>query len=141
MFQFSVIGLWNLIRAFHEGEILLNPKAWKNVELIKGALVTVFMAALAFFPDIGITDVQVVAGSAAIATLGSIILTLVTTKKRGLPPRGKLYEKSVEKTSIDSATDNGGVQFQYQDERRNVPMQSDTEPNSLNDGGKGLSGK
>lgn len=144
MFQFSVTGLWNLIRAAHEGEILLNPTAWKNVELVKGVLVIILLAVLKFFPDVAITDAQVAEVSFAIATLGSIVLTLLTTKKVGLPARGRLYEKAIEKTAAINddgfAGDGDGLQFQYEDSETDPPMQSKASDNSVNSGGDGLLG-
>lgn len=137
----AVLGL---LRALFKTEVVKNPEKWKNPEIITEALVVLLLAVLAFFPDLAVTEAQVLAVASGIATLGAIIMGVMSTDKAGLPPRGKVYEKikenfsdDVDAASADSLPNEGNSHYPA---GQGLPMQSNAEPNSVNAGGKGLRG-
>lgn len=141
------MSLFGLIRAFFKGEALLKAETWKNTQLATETLVVVLIAVLAFMPDLGVSQSQIILIAGSIATLVNIALTVLTTKKIGLPPEGKVYEKVIEKTSTDNTygdIDWGNGDWvrgtDYTDPEPNVPVPDKARVNSVNSGGKGLLG-
>jgi hypothetical protein len=77
-------------RAIQAGEQLKNPAAWKNVQLLMNAFLTILGAVLVFVPDLEVSDAQLNAVAYGLATLGGLLnvyFTAATTTKVGLPPK------------------------------------------------------
>lgn len=126
-----VIKILALVRALFKGEALRDPAAWKNVQLLTDTLVAISLAVLAFFPNISISEAQILTICAGIATLVSAVLTVTTTDKIGIGNEGKAYDYIKKKTEgpdsgSDTADDSGLLLDQ--DERRNVPLRTDSDP-------------
>lgn len=126
-----VLKLLALVRALFKGEALRDSAAWKNVQLLTDILVAITLAVLAFFPDISVSEAQILTICAGIATLVSTVLTVTTTEKIGLGNEGKAYDyikkKTESPTVTDTSADDTGLFFDH-DERRKVPMRTDSDP-------------
>jgi len=141
-----IFKLFGLIRALFKGESLLNPETWKNIQLSTESLVVIAVAVLAFFPDLNVSEAQILGVCSAVALIVSTILTVATTKKIGLPAEGKAYEyiKSKVPEAInhdDVVVTDDGVQFRSSSRETELPLSDKTKPNSVNSGGKGLLGR
>lgn len=121
-----ILRLLVLVRALFKGEILLNPETWKNRQVTIEALMAVSLAAMAFFPNLSVTEAQILGLCTAVAAIGDIILTIVTTKKIGLKEEGKVYDYVKAKTDpVVPPTDDPGLHG-GDDQGSELQLQSDS---------------
>ncbi len=85
------------LQALQAGEIINDPEKWKNRQSVMGAIVALISGIVAFLKVFGVELHLSNDMIGAIAFVGAIflgaantILTIITTRKIGLKPKGEL---------------------------------------------------
>lgn len=76
-------------RVFRKGEEVANPAAWKLGQITATAIIAFLAAAVqaaaAFGYEVPVNEDQLTAIAGGVLAVGNVVLTLVTSKRAGLP--------------------------------------------------------
>lgn len=85
----KIRAIWRL---FRQGEQVANPAAWKNGQItanLLAALIVALSGALKSFGiDVGVSDADSLAMGGGVLAFYNVVLTVVTSRKVGLPAGG-----------------------------------------------------
>jgi len=81
---------------FRVGQVVSNPAAWKNAQLVGAFLTALVSLGMAFGYDLGLSDEQIAGGAAFIVAVVNGVLVVITSKKVGLPSKNAPLNKMVD---------------------------------------------
>jgi hypothetical protein len=80
-------------RVFRKGEEVANPAAWKLGQITATAIIAFLaaaaQAAAAFGYEVPVNEDQLTAIAGGVLAVGNVLLTLITSKRVGLPAVGE----------------------------------------------------
>ena len=86
----KLLAIWKL---FRKGEEVTNPEAWKLGQITATAIIAFLAAAVqaaaAFGYEVPVDENQLTAIAGGVLAVGNVVLTLVTSKRAGLPAVGE----------------------------------------------------
>lgn len=86
----KLLAIWKL---FRKGEEVTNPEAWKLGQITATAIIAFLAAAVqaaaSFGLEVPVDENQLTAIAGGVLAVGNVVLTLVTSKRAGLPAVGE----------------------------------------------------